>query len=67
MSTGVSADFAPFWTALECAYLENQAAGATGDKDGTTGTGNTWKHAFLVALKPAVAAGNPHNYYAQNQ
>jgi hypothetical protein len=44
------------YDSLEMADLLNQAAGATGDKDGTAGaTVSTSKHAFMVALKPALA------------
>jgi len=54
-------------SSIEMADLENQGAAPTGDKDGAAGSTpiTVNKHAFLVALKPAAAAGNPHYYYAQ--
>lgn len=43
---------------LTCADLVNQAAGATGNKDGTAGGAvDVYKHAMMIALKPAVAEG----------
>jgi hypothetical protein len=51
---------------MELASLDNQSTGATGDKDGTANASTDWKHAFLLALKPAAAAsGNPYYAYAQ--
>lgn len=64
MASRVSYDNAPDGLSLELADLLNQSAGATGDKDGTAGSAATIKHAFMMALKPALASGNPWNYYA---
>lgn len=65
MTSRRSDDWTGDWTAMETASLDNQSTGATGDKDGTANTSTTAKHAFLIALKPAAAAGNPYYAYAQ--
>ena len=65
MTSRRSDDWTGDWTAMETASLDNQSTGATGDKDGTANTACTIKHAFLIALKPEAAGGNPHYYYAQ--
>ena len=65
MTSRRSDDWTDDWTAMETASLDNQTTGATGDKDGTANAACTSKHAFLVALKPAAAAGNPYYYFAQ--
>jgi hypothetical protein len=56
MTSRVSRDMSAYWTSLELADLAAQATGATGDKDGTVDTSCSGKHAFMVALKPAVAS-----------
>lgn len=66
MTSRDSYDISALWVSMELASLDNQGAGATGDKDGTADASTTWKHAFLIALKPAAAGGgNPHYAYAQ--
>lgn len=66
MTSRDSYDIAALGVSMELASLDNQSAGATGDKDGTAAAATRWKHAFLVALKPAAApSGNPHYAYAQ--
>lgn len=43
---------------LTCGDLLNQSAGATGNQDGTAGGAvDVYKHAFMVALKPALPVG----------
>lgn len=47
------------WTAgVSAAYVAQAAAGASGDKDFGVSATTTVKHAFLVALKPAVAGSS---------
>lgn len=66
MTSRDSYDMSAAWMSMELASLDNQGTGATGDKDGTASASTTWKHAFLLALKPAAAAaGNPYYAYAQ--
>ena len=65
MTSRSSLDVSASWIGMELASLDNQGTGATGDKDGTADASCTYKHAFLLALKPAAAAGNPYYYFAQ--
>lgn len=57
MTSRRSDDWSGDYTAMETASLDNQSTGATGDKDGTANAATATKHAFLVALKPAVVSG----------
>ena len=51
------ADVHDGYECLALADLLDQSAAATGNKDGALGDVTATKHAFLVALKPAVATG----------